>query len=540
MSSLMDNNKSGKSIILTLKSALMALRNNEETLNKLNVYPVPDGDTGTNMVFTMQSVLSEASKVVDYSMYKLMSAITYGSLIGARGNSGVILSQIIRGICEELGKSNVLSSKTLAKALRNGANVAYSAVKKPVEGTMLTVIGDMASAAESFPNDNPDIVAFFEHIVIEGKYSVKNTPSLLPVLKAAGVVDAGGYGLLVIMQGVLSALKGERVRNAADDGHSNFKLLQDDIKYSYCTELILRSDGISLSELESELEPFGDSMLIVGTPELTKIHIHTNSPGEIINIATSLGTISEVEVNNIVEQSKTRSQAIMADSLFGDAQNSMNQNTGIVAVANSIGIKKILQSLGVDRVVYGGQSMNPSTGDILKAINDIPHGNIIVLPNNSNIILSAQQVINLSEKNINVLPTKSIPEAFAAMTAYNREASFDDNIAFMTDEISLVKTGEVTNAVRADINGGFDENDFIGLHNHIIKATGTELIVTSLELVDSMLDENDEVITILVGEQVSAEQMKTLSERITQKYPDLSIDIHRGDQPVYHLLVGIE
>ncbi|MBI4734373.1 MAG: DAK2 domain-containing protein [Rubrobacteridae bacterium] len=540
MGDLNIRNKPGRIILLTLKSALVAIRNQEETINKLNVYPVPDGDTGTNMVLTLQNVISEASNEIDRSMYTLMSAITYGSLVGARGNSGVILSQIMRGMCEELGKSNLLNAKVFSRALKNGSAAAYSSVKKPVEGTMLTVIKDMATATESFADDNNDMVAFFEHIVASGKKSVENTPNLLPVLKEAGVVDAGGYGLLVIMQGILSALKGERIRNSSNEERMNFRITHDNIKYAYCTELILKSDGIDLNELESRLDLLGDSMLLVGTNELTKVHIHTNQPGEVLNIATSLGQISEVAVNNIVEQSKTRSQTIAAESAFTDTQNPMAGKTGVIAVANGIGIKKILQSLGVDRVVYGGQSMNPSTGDIMKALNDIPHRNIIILPNNSNIILAAQQVVELSDKNVSILPTKSVLEAFSAMTVFSGETTLDDNILTMTESISSIKTGEVTTAVRAHTNGSFKENDFIGLHNHVIKATSPFFIETSLALIKSMIEEDDEVITVLMGELVTNDELKTFTEQITELYPDHSIEIHRGDQPIYHMLVGIE
>jgi DAK2 domain fusion protein YloV len=535
-----NRNKPAKSILITLKAATVALRNKEDTINKLNVYPVPDGDTGTNMLMTMQSVISEGVKVVDYSMSKLTSAITYGSLVGARGNSGVILSQIIRGICEELSKSNAFNVATMTKALRSGCDAAYAAVKKPVEGTMLTVIKDMADAAARFPKDSDDLVAFYECVVNAGQESVDRTPSLLPVLKEAGVVDAGGFGLVVIMQGILGALKGERNKYIAGDSSTGLKTAGHDIKYAYCTEFVLKSSGINMRELENRLEPLGDSMLIVGTGELTKIHIHTNSPGEVLNIATSLGAIDSIEINNMVEQSKARSQAQSGNNIYSNEQDQSARQIGVIAVANGTGIKKILQSLGVDRIVSGGQSMNPSTGDILRIINDIPQGNIIVLPNNKNIILAAQQAVELSDKNIKVLPTKSIPEAFSAMTAFERDATIDENLVFMQEAISMVKTGEITNAVRADVNGNFEENDFIGLHDHAIKATGSRFIDTSLALLEAMVDKDDEVITILVGDQVSEDEMRALSENVTRLYPDYSVDIHRGDQPVYHLLIGIE
>lgn len=525
---------SNNTILVFLSAAHTALKRHEDEINRLNVYPVPDGDTGTNMVQTVESVLAEASKAKDGSIEELMAAVTYGSLMGARGNSGVILSQIIKGMCEEIGKSGKLSSETMVKALNNAADAAYRAVKKPVEGTMLTVIRDMAKAAESLCGNKIQPIDRLVYIIEEGKKSVERTPFLLPVLKEAGVVDAGGYGLVVIAQGLLSVFKGERVDTEVKaDGFGPANVVEEDLKFTYCTEFILKSDGIDMEALEQELDPLGDSMLIVGTPEFTKIHIHTNEPGRVLQIATDLGTINHVQINNMVEQSEVRRQSI-------EAERSTEQGIGIVAVASGDGIKNILLNLGVSKVVNGGQSMNPSTADILEAVNQVPANKVIILPNNKNIILAAQQVSSLTDQEVSVIPTKSIPEAFSALLAFDKNKSFEDNFNSMTESFANVKTGELTYAVRDGNNGEFKKDDYIGLFAGDIIATGQDLISTTLDLIKSMVGEDDEVMTILSGEQVAEELVARLIAELNAMYPDIELDVHRGEQPVYHFIIGLE
>lgn len=530
---------------MLLEASLVALKNHEDEINKLNVFPVPDGDTGTNMAHTIQSVLNEVLKTDNASPKELSKAIIYGSLLGARGNSGVILSQIIKGFCEEIEKYDDFSASAIAKALGNASRVAYEAVKKPAEGTMLTVVNDMAAAAEKLSSNGMAPLDFISGVVDEGIKSVERTPFLLPVLKEAGVVDAGGYGLVVIAQGILSALKGESVngqiaKKLDSASPAEKDILEEDFEFTYCTEFVLKSNGIDIKKLESKIDPLGDSTLVVGTPELTKVHIHTNDPGLVIQIATSMGSITDVQINNIVEQSRARSEAIKAGDGQHNIVNSPATGIGVVAVANGSGVKDILLNLGVDRIVNGGQSMNPSAADILNAVNDIPSADIVLLPNNKNIILTAEQVSGLTNKNIAVIPTRSIPEAFAALLSFDKQASLTDNKNAMTAAFSKIKTGEVTCAIRDANNGDFKKHDFIGLFNGEIRSSGNDLLTTTCNLIEKMLAEDDEVITILAGDQVADNDTDILSMMIKERFPELELDIHRGDQPVYHFVIGIE
>lgn len=530
-------------VLSLLSASVAALKKYEDEVNRLNVYPVPDGDTGTNMLHTMQSVINEVSKTTDPSIKGVSKAVTYGSLMGARGNSGVILSQIIKGICEEAEASDRFSSDAMIRAIRRGSDVAYRAVTKPVEGTMLTVINDMAKAAESLSGNGIRPIDLLERVIEEGRKSVERTPVLLPILKEAGVVDAGGYGLVVLAQGILAALKGEVVESGMGEDANHITVVEENaveggIKYGYCTELLLKSNGIDMKALETRLEQLGDSMLIVGSPELTRIHIHTNDPGHILSIATGLGSVNDVQINNIIEQSKQRNQAIKDDSSHEEAA-----GVGVIAVANGEGIKKILVNLGVGRIVSGGQSMNPSTADFVAAIKEMPNEEIIILPNNKNIVLAARQAVDLTEKKVSVIPTRSIPEAFSALLSYDGEASFDDNVEAMEGAFEDVKTGEVTYAVRDGNNGktgSFLKNDFIGLHKSEIHATGTDLVATTLALIENMLSASDEVVTVLAGELVEDDDVELLSETLEEKFPDLELDVYKGNQPIYHFIIGIE
>jgi len=522
-------------IIPLLNASLTALVKYQDEINRLNVYPVPDGDTGTNMVLTVKSVRDEAVKAGDVSMGELARAITYGSLMGARGNSGVILSQIIRGMCEAVGDHEEITSDAIISALANGADVAYKAVKKPVEGTMLTVIKDMAEAAKLFSGKDVTIAKLLSYVIEEGKKSVERTPELLPILKESGVVDAGGYGLVIMLKGILSAQEGTRLENGIGGDFIDMTIVDEAIEYAYCTEFILKSGGVDMDELENRLNELGDSTLVVGTPELTKIHVHTNDPGKVIQIATGLGSITEVQINNIIEQSILRAQAIKEEGNKPDTK-----GIGIVAVANGKGIIEILNNLGVSKIVSGGQSMNPSTAELIEAVNAVLNQDIIVLPNNKNIILSAQQAINLTQKNVMVVPTRSIPEAFAALLAFDEEAPIDENVEAMIGQCEDVKTVEVTHAVRDGKNGEFKKGDYIGLFNGEVRAYGKDLIKTIMSLLEEVVNDNDEVATILAGDMVSQDELTELSNIITEKFPDIEVDSHAGHQPVYHFIIGIE
>jgi len=516
-------------IAYLVSASLAALVKYQDEINRLNVYPVPDGDTGTNMVLTMKTVRDETVKAGDASIAELARVITRGSLMGARGNSGVILSQIIRGICESIAKYEELNSDVIIEALDNGATTAYGAVKKPVEGTMLTVIKDMARAGRRLLGKNLHPADLLAYIIEEGKRSVERTPELLSILKESGVVDAGGYGLLIMAKGILSAQKGIKLENGIVDEKDRLTIVDEGIEFTYCTEFILTSEGIDLDQVEIELEKFGDSVLVVGTPELTKIHVHTNDPGAVVQIATGLGAISEVQINNIIEQSKVRTESLKEEGALVQ-----EQGIGIIAVASGEGVKEILSNLGVHAIVDGGQSMNPSTADLVAAANKLRHAEVIILPNNKNIILAAQQVDGLTDKRVKVVATTSIPEAF------DEEVSLDRNIEAMTIECDEVKTGEVTYAVRDTKHGDVKKGEAIGLYDGDIKASGGDVLATTMELLEMMIDDESEVVTILAGDTIDADQIDRLTTMFEGRFPDIELDMHYGGQPVYYFLIGIE
>jgi len=520
-----------------IKAALSALQRHQEEINKLNVYPVPDGDTGTNMVLTMQSVYDELSKVKPNTMEDACKALTYGSLIGGRGNSGVILSQIIKGVCEVLSSKKHVTSIFLMEALENGAQVAYRAIRKPVEGTMLTVIKDAAVAAKEFDKEI-ELDIFLEYVLSEARKSVMRTPELLPILKEAGVVDAGGWGLVVIGSGILSSIRGEIESEELVDYKAPILQPAEEIslEYQYCTEFILNGEEINIAEFEEELAPLGDSVLVVGSEKLAHVHIHTNDPGKVIQFATNKGSLAQVKINNMQEESEIRAKQI------SESSDEISDEIGVVAVANGEGIKKILVSLGVQRIVNGGQTMNPSTADILKVVEDIKNSKVIILPNNKNIILAAQRVSELTKKEIGVVPSKSIPETFSALLVFNKNESLSSNVKNMTDSLSEVKTGEMTRAVRDSKTscGKVKKGDFIGLTDHEIKVSGKSFIKTAEKLIDSMLDDESEVVTLLLGSGVEEKTIEELSKNILEKHPGIEIDTHKGGQALYPLIIGVE
>jgi len=516
-----------------IKSALNALQRHQEEINKLNVYPVPDGDTGTNMVLTMRSVYDELSKVKPNTMEDVCKALMHGSLMGGRGNSGVILSQIIKGVCEILSSKKYVTSIFLMEALENGTQVAYRAIRKPVEGTMLTVIKDAAAAAKEFDKEI-ELDIFLEYVLSEARKSVMRTPELLPVLKEAGVVDAGGWGLVVIGSGILSSIRGEIENEELTD--YNAPILQSakeiSLEYQYCTEFILNGEEINIEEFEEELAPLGDSVLVVGSEKLAHVHIHTNDPGKVIQLATDKGSLAQVKINNMQEESERRVSQISEST----------SEVGLVAVANGEGIKKIMVSLGVQRIVNGGQTMNPSTADILKVVEDIKNSKVVILPNNKNIILAAQRVSELTKKEIGIVPSKSIPEAFTALLAFNKNESLFSNVKNMTDSLSEVKTGEITRAVRDSKTscGKIKKGDFIGLTDHEVKVSDKSFIKTAKKLIDSMLDDESEVVTLLLGNGVEEKTLEKLSKIVLEKHPGIEIDTHKGGQALYPLIIGVE
>lgn len=518
-----------------VESGLAALRSQQNEINKLNVFPVPDGDTGTNLVLTMQAMKEEVERASDKSMGALSKALTFGSLMGARGNAGVILSQIVRGMCEVIGPSEIFSTSDVVAALQNGVKVAYQAVRKPVEGTMLTVLKDAAIAAKGLIKQNLGVEVLLEKVLQEANRSLERTPDLLLVLKEAGVVDAGGYGLIVLGEGILAALKGQQPEEVHLAYTSSSISTEEEIslEFKYCTEFLLKGEKLNAEDLQSELELWGDSIMVVGSSNLARIHVHSNHPGKILEMAVGLGDLSNVRINNMEEQAEERSQMLAK---------SVRKDIAIVAVASGSGVKKILSSLGVDKIVDGGQGMNPSTAEILEAIEESVSDKVLVLTNNKNIILAAQTAVKESKKNALVVPTRSIAETFSALLAYDLQASLESNAKMMEEASTNVKTGEITLAVRDSKSkvGKIAKGDYIGLYDHEINTVGKSLKKTAQKLIDSMLSEDDETITILSGADVSMKEVEDIVRTISKKYPHLEVELHAGGQPLYHLLIGIE
>ncbi|MCL5291078.1 MAG: DAK2 domain-containing protein [Actinobacteria bacterium] len=512
-----------------IRAMLTALKLKQDEIDRLNVYPVPDGDTGTNMVLSMESVFAEVAKA-DGDLAAIAEAATFGSLMGARGNSGVILSQMIRGFFDAVADRGEISATGLIEGFQRATKVAYQAVKKPVEGTMLTVIKDVAEAVSSLAEGSVTVKDVLEIAVHAADESVKRTPELLPVLKEAGVVDAGGYGLVVMVKGAMAALLGAEVSVGGGESVSITRSIEQALAYTYCTELVIKGTGLDKESFEREIEHLGNSMLVVGTPEILKVHIHTDSPGLVLQAATAVGALSDVQVNNMVEQAAERTRLINASS--------SSDGVGVVAVATGKGVREIFQSLGVDSFVNGGQSMNPSTSEILEAVDSAASQKVIILPNNKNVILAAQQVDNLTKKDASVIPTKSIAEGLSAMLGFHFEKSLEENVKDMAEAALSVKTGEVSVAVR-EVNG-IKKGDFVGMSAGDIMANGHSLIGTTMALVDKMVENGDQSITILVGDEVSDEQVAELSLLLADRHPELEADVHQGDQPIYHFIIGME
>jgi DAK2 domain fusion protein YloV len=529
-----------------IRSAASSLKERRDEVNRLNVFPVPDGDTGTNMSLTMDAVLAEVDKLSDEaSLPEVCHAVTHGSLMGARGNSGVILSQILRGLCEVLAPATIIDAGVVRDALARAVIVSFQAVRKPVEGTMLTVLRDAAEAAGPAVEAGGDIDGVFATVVDAAYDSVKRTPELLPVLKEAGVVDAGGYGLAILMEGFASALSGVGLRSfdvsvpagpssdltgvtPADDW--------DDDEYLYCTEFLLFGEGIDTRAVEDHIASQGGSELVVGGEGSYKIHVHTNDPARVLEYATGLGEVSDVHVNNMRRQTAVRAEGLRAEHAAAGLK-----ELGFVAVAAGEGLVEILRSLGVDAVVSGGQTMNPSTAELLEAIESVPARSVIVLPNNRNIIMAAQQTVGLASKPVGVVPTTSVPQSFAAMLATDADHSLDDNVGAMSEAAGAVRTGEVTTAVKDSKGkvGPIKAGQIIGISDHEIEAVGTDLAAVSEALLDVIAGDG-EMLTLLAGQDLSDEDLASLSERLGAAHPQLEIETHRGEQPLYPLIMSVE
>jgi len=530
------------SAISLITSAAEALKERRDEVNRLNVFPVPDGDTGTNMSLTMDSVTAEVGKLgADASIAEVCHAVTHSSLMGARGNSGVILSQILRGMCEPLAIADHVDSDVIAQCLERAVSVAFQAVRRPVEGTILTVLRDAAGAARPAADSGADMAAVLAAAVDEAYASVKRTPDLLPVLKEAGVVDAGGYGLAILMEGFSSGLQGTGLRSfdvtvitVATRPAMAPENDWDDQEYLYCTEFLLFGKDLDRTAIEDHMVSIGGSQLVVGSPDELKIHVHTDDPSKALEYALGLGEVAEVHIHNMRRQTLERAEGLRAEA-------ASLKPLGFVAVAAGKGLSDILKSLGVDEVVSGGQTMNPSTAELLEAIDRVPAQAVIVLPNNGNIVLAANQTIGIAGKPVAVIPTSSVPQAFSALLAADPTAPIEENVAAMTEAAESVRTGEITTAIKDSKGkaGAIRAGQIIGIVDHEIEVIGDDVPEVASRLLD-LIAEDGEAVTLLAGEDLDDATLSRISEAMAAAHPDLEIETHRGEQPLYPLIMSVE
>ncbi len=533
-----------------LKSMMMTAAKlveiNRNTLDALNVFPVPDGDTGSNMSMTLQSSIKELVKCQSNKIADITEATSKGALRGARGNSGVITSQIIRGICQTLGKAEEIDTKVFANALMNGAEIAYSAVSKPKEGTILTVIRLVAEHAMSVYRRNKDFESFFEEIINASKEAVNLTPTLLPVLKKAGVVDAGGRGLQFIFEGMQKALLGETVDVDLDvvettQSQSTFEHVDiaslGNIEFAYCTEFFVinlkkQTTMADIERFKEFLMSIGDSVIVIGDLEFVKVHVHTNQPGLALTHALELGELDKLKIENMLEQNRALMKEFEAEK----------KHIGMMAVSAGDGITTIFKDLMVDAIIEGGQSMNPSASDIADAAARVNADNVFVFPNNKNIILAAEQAKSLVEnKTLHVIPTKNIPQGFSAALAFNPDLTVDENKANMIHSLDSVTVGQVTYAVRNTKLYGFELKigDIMGLDNKKILATGKDVSQVTIELIEK-LRSIEEIITLYYGQDVTREEAEALQAAVAEKYPECDVELHYGGQPIYYYYIALE
>lgn len=535
-----------KNMILTA-SKLLDL--NRPTIDSLNVFPVPDGDTGTNMSLTLQSAVKELNNIKTNSIYDIADAVGRGALRGARGNSGVILSQVLRGFCNTIRDAHdFIDTKLFTKALFVGAQVAYNAVSKPKEGTMLTVARMVAEHAQNIESKNRDFETYFPEILKKGNEAVELTPELLPVLKKAGVVDAGGKGLMCLYEGMYKALIGEDVGGAVavinenKQDNNNFEhadiLNLGVIEFAYCTEFFIinikkKTTLADIDRLREKLMTIGDCVIVIGDLELVKVHVHTNRPGVALSNALELGELDKVKIENMLEQNRELRKKYEAEK----------KEMGMLAVSAGKGNAAIFKDILVDGIIEGGQSMNPSASDIADAVMRINADNVFVFPNNKNIILAVEQAKSLVEnRKIHVIPTKNIPQGFAAALAFNPEASVEVNKANMVHSLDNVVVGQITHAVRTTTVDGFDlkEGDIIGLDNKKILAKGDGINQVTLDLIASLKSSTDEVITLYYGEDVEEAQAEELQAMVAEAYPNCDVELQYGGQPIYYYFISLE
>jgi len=537
----------------------------KEYINELNVFPVPDGDTGTNMTLTIMSAAKEVSQMENPAMKELAKAISSGSLRGARGNSGVILSQLLRGFCKVVGEHKEITVPIATEAFQRAVETAYKAVMKPKEGTILTVAKGGAERAAQLVEETEDVLYFMEEVIKYMDEVLAYTPELLPVLKEAGVVDSGGQGLMEIMKGAYDALCGKEVKIdipvAASavkkpTGAASDDISTADIKFGYCTEFIIMLEKEYTMDTELEfkayLESLGDSIVVVSDDEIVKVHVHTNDPGLAIQKALTYGSLTRMKIDNMREEHNERvisggeaAQAVVAEAPKEEPVKPAEPRKaeGFVAVSIGAGMNEIFLGLGVDSIIEGGQTMNPSTEDVLNAIDGVNADTVYVLPNNKNIILAAEQAKTLTEdKNVVVIPSKTVPQGIAALINFAYDKTPEENAELMTAEMKKVKTGQVTYAVRDTSIDGMEikQGNIMGLDDSTIRAVGDSVEDTAYELLVNMIDEDSELITLYYGEETSEEEADALASRVMESYPDVEVEVHSGNQPIYYYVISVE
>ena len=531
-------------------SASKLLDCSRDYIDSLNVFPVPDGDTGTNMSLTMQSAVKELKNCNSNRLSNISDAVSRGALRGARGNSGVILSQVLKGICTIIKTKDEVDTRLFAKAMKNATAVAYSAVSKPKEGTMLTVSRMMSEAAQAAAKYR-DFETFLHEVIKRGEEALEMTPQLLPVLKKAGVVDSGGMGLLTVYKGMLKGLLGETVESGEEEEKSEPEKKADytssdnidiinlgEIEFAYCTEFFIinlkrRTTLADIDKLREYLMTIGDCVLVIGDLEFVKVHVHTNNPGQALSKALTLGEIDRVKIENMLEQHRQLVKKYEAEK----------KEMAMLAISQGDGLAEIFRELMVDKIIEGGQTMNPSASDIADAIAKINAENIFIFPNNSNIILAAEQAKSLVEgKKIFVVPTKNIPQGFSAALAFNPEENAEQNLLNMYHAIENVVTGQVTYAVRTTKIDGFSlkKGDIIGLNSKKILTKSDNIVDTTLKLVDKLKDNGQALINLYYGKDVSEEDATALSQKISEKYPDCDVELYYGGQDIYYYIVSME
>ena len=564
-----------------LKNAFLAgakgLEAKKDWINELNVFPVPDGDTGTNMTLTIMAAAKEVAELENPTMDQLAKAISSGSLRGARGNSGVILSQLLRGFTKEIKAVEEIDTTILANAMVRGTETAYKAVMKPKEGTILTVAKAMADKGLEMASQTDDIEEFVKQVIEYGDYVLSQTPEMLPVLKQAGVVDSGGQGLMQVVKGAVDGLLGRTVdfsldtvpdsgnRPAAGEkaarGAARTDIDTADIKFGYCTEFIINLEKVYTdkdeTELKSYLESIGDSLVVVSDDEIVKVHVHTNHPGLAFEKALAYGSLSRMKIDNMREEHQerviqdserlAREQAAREqedkDKATGEEAPSERREYGFIAVSSGEGLSDIFRGIGADCLIEGGQTMNPSTEDMLKAIERVNAENIFILPNNKNIIMAAQQARDLAEdKNIIVIPSRTVPQGITALVNFMPDLGPEENTRTMTEEMGNVRTAQITYAVRTTNIDGIDieEGDIMALGDHGILAVGKSVDGVALDAMKEMLDDESELVTIYYGADVSEHEAKVLEEQAQEQYPDKEIELQYGGQPIYYYLISAE